>query len=180
MLKFLLGGVIGTLFGAAAILVFVVLGGTNAITGLAPRLVPGQAVIRVSVEGAYLSQQMNAALAGQQQLQVSNAQLTLRAPNDAIVAADAVVEVAGVKVRARPTVGVQFAVEDGRVKTRLGQINVGGIGVPTELVRPQLAEMERILEAQINRAISGGLTGTGLRISSISVVGSALVVDLAQ
>ena len=180
MLRFLFGLVIGTIIGVIAVLVFTTFGGTSIITGNAPRPAPGQAVIRVAVESAYLNQQMNAALAVQSKVQVANAQLVLRAPDVAEVTADVSVSAAGVKVKARPNVTMQLTVENGQVKTRLQQIGVGGLDIPVDVIRPQLAEVERILEAQINRAAASGLAGTGLRISNVSVVGTALVVELAQ
>ena len=180
MLRFILGLVIGTIIGAVAVLALTVWGGTGILSNNTPSPAPGQAVIRVAVESAYLNQQMNAALAVQSKVQVANAQLILRAPNIAEVNADVAVSVAGVNVKARPTVTMQLAVENGQVKTRLEQIGVGGFDIPVDVIRPQLAEVERILEAQVNRAVASGLAGTGLRISSVSVAGSALIVELAQ
>ena len=180
MLRFLFGLFIGTIIGAVAVLALTVWGGTGILSSTTPEPAPGQAVIRVAVESAYLNQQMNAALAAQSKVQVANARLTLRAPNVAEVAADVAVNAAGVNVKARPTVTLQLTVENGQVKTRLMQIGLGGLNIPTDLVRPQLAEVERILETQVNRAVAGGLAGTGLRISNVNVSGSALVVELAQ
>jgi hypothetical protein len=180
MLRFIIGLVIGIVIGALAVLAFTALGTFGDPLSANPLPAPGQAVVHISVDKVYLNQELRAVLATQAQFANANPQLDLRSPNAAVLTADIQTEVGGRALKVRPTVTMQFQVENGRIRTKVMGVTMGTLNLPNTLIKAPVAQLESTLEDQVNRAVSGALSGTGLKVYNVTTSSNALVVDLGQ
>jgi hypothetical protein len=180
MIRFLIGLILGVIIGALAVVVFSAMATFGNPFIFTPSLAPGQSVIHISVDEPYLNQQLAAVLAAQPEFANANPQLDLKSPNIAMLTASVETNAGGDAIKVRPTLTVQFRVENARVRTHVVGVNLGQLNVPTAVIRPQITELERTLEEQVNGAITRGLTGTGLRVVNVGATENALVVDLGQ
>jgi hypothetical protein len=179
MFKFLIGLILGVIAGAVAVLIFTAMGSTgNPFT--TPALMPGQAVVHISVDEAYLNQQLTAVMATQPGFTDANPKLDLREPNVAALTASIEANVGGNTVQARPTVMLQFGAENNRVRVKVTGVNLGAMNIPRALIQSQLDTLERTVEDQANRAITNGLSGTGLKVIAVSASATSMLVDLGQ
>ncbi len=180
MIHFILGLIIGILLGALAVVAFTLLGSTDNSLLYGPLPAPGNAVVHITVDASYLNQELNTLVTSQPQLADSHPQLALRSPNAAEVAADVPVDVNGRTLRVRPTVTLQFQVQDGKLSTHVTNINLGTMSVPTALVKPQIDQVENLLQDSVNRTITGALAGTGLKLYNVTTSPTAMTVDLGE
>ena len=180
MIRFLIGLVLGVIVGALAVLVFSALATFGNPFIYNPSITPGQAVVHVTVDEPYLNQQLAAVLATQPEFAGASPQLNLESPNVAILTVSIDADVGGNTMKLRPTLTMQLRVEGGQIKTHVVGINLGQLNVPTVLIRSQINQLESALEEQVNRAVTNGLTGTGLRVVNVSASDDSLVVDLGQ
>jgi hypothetical protein len=178
MIKFLFGAVFGIIIGAAAAVYLSMQGGMGHAYVQAPAPEPGRAVIHLSIDQAYLNQQLINTLAGQPEFKGLQPTLATQAPNIVIVTAEVEVTVGNNKIKVRPTVTMQVYVEAGRIRTRVAGVNIGDLSVPATLVQTQIDQIERVTEEQANGLAAAGLAGTGLKIISVSASNTGLLVDL--
>jgi hypothetical protein len=180
MVRFIVGLIIGILLGAAAVVVFTMLGSMDNSLIYAPLPSPSAAVVHVTVDAGYLNQELNTLLATQPQFAGARPQLELRSPNTAVFSADIPVTVNGNTIKVRPTVTMQFQVQDGVLSTHVTSVNLGTINVPMALIQSQVNEVERLFQSSVNRAVTNALAGSGLKLYSVSTSPTAITVDLGQ
>jgi uncharacterized protein YpmS len=181
MLRFILGLVSGVVVGALAVFAFVALGSNgNPVDSNSPTLPSGTGVVHISVDASYLNQELSTLLATQPQFSDAQPELALKSPNVAVLTANLPVDVGGRTLKVRPTVTMQFTVENGEVKTNVTNISLGVISVPTSLIKPQIDQMESMLESSANRALNSALSGSGLKLYGVSTTPDALTMDLGQ
>jgi len=177
MFKFIFGAFLGIISGAAAVFYLGMQGGIS--NAYVPPPVPGQAVMHLSIDQAYLNQQLiAAALAGKTEFRGMQPTLATQAPNAVIVTADVEITVGSDTIKVHPAVTMQLYVEAGRIRTRVAGVNIGAANVPAMLVQTQIDWIERTIEEQANRFASTALGGTGLKIIDVSASNAGLVVDL--
>jgi uncharacterized protein YpmS len=180
MLRFIFGLVSGIVLGAVAVFAFVTLSSANNVVVSDAITAPGSSVVHVSVDASYLNQEMSTLLATQPGFSDAEPQLVLKSPNVAQLTANLPVELNGTTLRVRPTVTIQFTVENGEVKTNVTNIGMGVLSVPTSLIQPQIDQMESTLESSANRALNSALAGSGLKLYNVSTSPTALTMDLGQ
>ena len=134
--------------------------------------------MHLSIDQAYLNQQLAAALAGRNEFKGMQPTLATQAPNAVIVTADVEVTVGNDTIKVHPVVTMQLYVEAGRIRTRVAGVNIGAANVPAMLIQTQIDWIERTMEEQANRISAAGLAGTGLKIIDVSASNTGLVVDL--
>ncbi|HEY3343176.1 MAG TPA: hypothetical protein VGK81_14205 [Anaerolineae bacterium] len=180
MLRFILGLVSGIVVGAVAVFAFVTLGSSNSPLVNSSAVAPGGGVVHVTVAASYLNQELNTLLAAQPGFADAKPQLVLRSPNVAALTANLPVDLNGTTLTVRPTVTMQFLVQNGEIKTNVTSIGLGVISVPASLVKPQIDQMESALESSANRALTNALAGSGLKLYNVSTSPAALTMDLGQ
>lgn len=180
MIRFIIGLIFGIIIGALAVLVFSALGAVGNPLAYTPLPGPGQPVIHITVDAPYLNQQLVTVLDSQPQLAGGHPQLTLQSPNVAILTSDVQVNANGNTLKLRPTIKMQFQVENGRVKTQVVSVSMGTLNVPNALIKTQVAQMESTLEDQVNNAIGSALSGSGLKLYAVSTSPAGLTVDLGE
>ena len=180
MIRFIIGLIFGIIIGAVAVLVFSTLSSTGTPFGYAPLPAPGQSVVHITIDAPYLNLRLGSLLASQPQLAGGNAQLSLQSPNIAVLTSDVQANLGGNSIKLRPTVTVQFQVENGRVKTHVVSVNVGTLNVPDSLIKEPVAQLESMVEDEVNAAITSALSGTGLKLYAVSTSPAGLTVDLGQ
>ncbi len=180
MIRFIFGLIIGILLGALTVFAFTMLGGVPNSTLYGPLPGPGTAVVQVTVDARYLNQELNTLVTSQPGMADSQPQLALQAPNVMIFTAGVPIQLSGQTLTVRPTVTMQVQVQDGKITTHVTNISLGPISVPTALVKPQIDQMEGLLQNGVNRAVSSTLAGSGLTLYSVSTSPSAMTVDLGE
>lgn len=179
MFKFLIGLILGVIAGAVAVILFSTMG---SVANPFPTsvLAPGQAVVHISIDEAYLNQQLAAVLASQPDFRDASPQLDMQEPNVAALTADIQMGVGDNQIKARPTVTLQFRVEGNRIRTRVTNVNVGTMNVPRSLIQTQIDQLERTIEEQVNRAVTDALARTGLKVVNVAANANSLLVELGQ
>jgi uncharacterized protein YpmS len=180
MLRFIFGLVSGIVLGAVAVFAFVTLGSANTPVVSNAITASGGSVVHVSVDASYLNQELGTLMATQPGFTNAKPELQLKSPNVAVLTANLPVELNGTTLKVRPTVTMQFTVENGEVKTNVTNISMGVLSVPTSLIKPQIDQMESALENSANRALSSALAGSGLKLYNVSTSPTALIMDLGQ
>jgi uncharacterized protein YpmS len=180
MLRFISGLVSGIILGALAVFAFVTLGSSNNAATTNTTTTAGSGVVHVTVDAGYLNQELSTMMATQPEFSDAQPQLALKSPNVAVLTANLPVDLNGTTLKVRPTVTIQFSVENGQVKTNVTNINLGALKVPTALIQPQIDQMESMLESSANRALNSALAGSGLQLYNVSTSPAALTMDLGQ
>jgi hypothetical protein len=179
MVRFFIGLIVGVILGAVAVLAFVFMGIGNTAARIPVAAPSGTPAVRLSVDEAYLNQRMADALQSQPQFAKAEPQVDLRAPNMADVTASIDAVMGGNTLRIRPTARIQFAVEGGRIRAHITDINVGPVVVPRSVIQDQIAQVEGMVETEANDAVAGALSGTGLKVVNVTATETDLVVDLS-
>jgi hypothetical protein len=78
-----------------------------------------------------------------------------------------------------PTVSVRFSVQNGRVVIDVLQVQVGGIGVPSSLIEPQIAQIKTTAETELNRQFAAMQAATGLQLKSLTTTEDSLTLSFA-
>ncbi len=128
----------------------------------------------VTVSERYLNRQLTQNMP--QSGQVSNVFLDLHAGQLANVSAT--VQVNSL-LTLQPNATVQFGVADGRIQITVQKVEVGGFGVPSSFVEPQIAELETNAETKLNQQLAELEKTTGLKLSSLSTTENSLTLHFA-
>jgi hypothetical protein len=177
MIRFFFGVIFGILLGVGGAVYLSMKGGLST-ANLQPPPPPGQSVMHLSIDQAYLNQKLGAALAGTTEFKGLQPTLTTQAPNAVIVNVDMEVTVGGNTLKVHPAVTMQLFVEASRIRARVAGVNIGVANVPAMLIQTQIDWIERVMEEQANHIATTGLTGTGLKVINVSASNTGLLVDL--
>lgn len=79
-----------------------------------------------------------------------------------------------------PKASVQLAVLNGRVVVNILKVDVGGFGVPSSLIEPQIAQLKQNAEASINDQLAVIQTSMGLKLESLSTTENSLSLYFSQ
>ena len=83
-------------------------------------------------------------------------------------------------VSLNPTLSVQFSVQNGRIVIDVLDVNVGGFGVPTNLIEPQIAQLEQTAETELNRQLDQIRANSGLVLQSISTSEDSMMLQFGR
>lgn len=125
-----------------------------------PVTVPGAQVVTVT-EGD-LNQQLNQNLPPD--AHVSNVFLDLHPGNTGNVSATLRLN----SLTLQPNASLQVAVVNNRVVINVTQVRVGGFGVPSSMIEPQVANLKSLAERELNSQLAGVEANTGFKLQSIS------------
>lgn len=128
----------------------------------------------VTVSERYLNRQLSQNLP--QDGQVSNVFLDLHAGNLANVSATVQVNS---MLRLQPNATVLLSVSNGRIQITVQKIEVGGFGVPSSFVEPQITELETNAETQLNQQLAELEKSAGLRLTTLSTTENSLTLHFA-
>jgi hypothetical protein len=79
----------------------------------------------------------------------------------------------------QPQVTIKLSAQDGRIVIDVLNIDVGGLGVPTALIEPQIVEIKRNAEDQLNRQFAELERTTGNKLQSITSTENELILRFA-
>ncbi|MBI4674738.1 MAG: hypothetical protein HY741_24090 [Chloroflexi bacterium] len=128
----------------------------------------------VTISERYLNRKMTQG--SPQDSQVSNVRLDLHAGNIANVYATVQINAL---LTVQPNATVQFSVSNGRMQIKVQQVQVGGFGVPSNLVERQIAELQSNAETQLNQQLAEVEKGAGLKPSAVSTTENSLTLYFA-
>lgn len=89
-------------------------------------------------------------------------------------------DVYGITVAARPTIGVRIAAEDGAVIVEAAGVALGDVNFPLDAVADQLAPVEEQVRVGLAGALQGVTDATGLQVKSVVIADDTLYLDLGR
>jgi hypothetical protein len=89
-------------------------------------------------------------------------------------------DVYGITVAARPTVGVRITAEDGSVMVEAAGVGLGDVNFPLDAVADQLAPVEEQIRVGLAGALQGVTDATGLQVKSVLIANDTLYLDLGR
>ncbi len=131
--------------------------------------------ISVTLSERYLNQQLARGVA--QDAQVSNTQMDLHANNLANISAT--VQVNSL-LRVTPNISLQLGTANGRIVINVLQVNVGGFGVPSSLIEPQIQQLKQNTENDLNGQLIVLQNSTGLKLQTLSTTENSLTLEFGQ
>jgi hypothetical protein len=174
-MKLLIGVVLG------ALVMLCVAGGallwtaTSAGPAAAPAPLQDDADVALVLSERYLSRQVALGIPPSEQIQ--NPQLDLNEGNTAELSAT--VRVSSF-ITARIRVAIAFAARDGRIGITVRNVDLGSLNLPTEMIAPQLREIEQASEGELNRQLQDLEASTGLRLQSLETTEDSLKLNLSE
>lgn len=172
----LIGLFLGFIFGGLTVLLLLHSQGAADITrSLGPQ--PDEAIITVLIDDSYVSREIGAGLA--QQGGFTDPQVSLRAPDIALVTVGTRINLLLISLNLRPTATVQFDALDGKLRASIVNVSVEGLNVPRAWIEPQIADTERLMAAEIDAA-TAAIVGTDFRVLDVRVLDSKLVIALGE
>lgn len=79
-----------------------------------------------------------------------------------------------------PKASVRFSVVKGRIVIDILQINVGGFGIPTSLIEPQIAQLKQTGEIALNQQFAAMQTNAGLTLQSLTTTENSVTLNFTQ
>ena len=135
----------------------------------APSQATDNADMTVTLSERYMNKNIARGLA--QGGQVQSAQLDIQ--SNAVVVIDAVVQV-NPQLRLSPRVTTQLTVENGRIVVNVQKVDVGGFGVPSNLIEPQINQMKQNAETNLNTQLANFTASSGLKLQALSTTENSL------
>lgn len=108
--------------------------------------------------------------------QISNAQLDLHAGN--LADFSATVNTGFINVNPKAT--VLLSVRNGRIVLDVQKVDVGGFGVPSSLIQPQIDQLKQTAETALNNEFAQLQASTGLTLQALSTTENSLTLYFAQ
>lgn len=108
--------------------------------------------------------------------EISNAQIDIHPGERADLTAT--VNAGGLSLT--PRISVQFSVQDGQIEIEVLGVDVGGFGVPSNLIQDQITQLEQTAETELNRQFNQIRANTGLVLQSISTTEDSLTLQYGQ
>ncbi len=109
--------------------------------------------------------------------QVSNVQLDLHPGNTADLHATLKLNTF---VTLQPKLALQLGIANGLVTIDVTSVDVGGFGVPSSLIQPQIDSFKAMASAQLNAQLTAMSQSTGLKLQSLTTTENSLTVSFAQ
>lgn len=129
----------------------------------------------VTLSERYLNRQLLEGLG--QGGEVSNVQLDLHAGQAADVTAQVRMNSS---ITLRPKAALKLTVNNGRVGISVQKVDVGGVGVPNNIIEPQIAELQRTAETELNRQLGSLQQNSGLRLSALASTENSLILYFSR
>lgn len=108
--------------------------------------------------------------------QVSNVQLDLQAGETALVSATLRTGFLNVNLRAT----MKLAAQNGRIVIDIGQVDAGGFGVPSSLIEPQVAELKRTAETELNKQFAEMEKTQGVKLRTLTTTDNSLTLFFTE
>ncbi len=108
--------------------------------------------------------------------QVQNAQLDLHTGNLADFTANVQVNSF---ISSSIKANVQFFVANGRIVITIYNVTVGGFGIPSSLIQPQIDQIKATAEAQLNQQFANVQANTGLRLQNLTTTENSITLSFA-
>jgi hypothetical protein len=83
-------------------------------------------------------------------------------------------------VRVTPNISLQLGVANGRIVINVLQVNVGGFGVPSSMIEPQIQQLKQNAEDDLNTQLAVLQNATGLKLQTLSTTENSLTLEFAQ
>lgn len=128
----------------------------------------------VSISESDLNQQLNQNLPPGGQ--VSNVFLDLHAENTASISATIQLN----SITLQPTASLQAAVVNHRIAITVTRVRVGGFGVPSSMIEPQIADLKNMAERELNAQLEKLEQTTGFKLQAITTTENELRLYFAQ
>lgn len=109
--------------------------------------------------------------------QVRDVQLDLH-PNN-LASATATIPI-NAFITVRPKATLRLGVGEGKVTIDVMQVDVGGLGIPNSLIEPQIDDLKRSAESQLNSQLSALAASSGLRLYALSTGENTLTLSFTQ
>lgn len=129
----------------------------------------------VTLSERYLNRQLAAGLPSGGQ--ISNVQLDVHENNRADINATAQVNNF---FTVRPKVSMLLRVQNGQIVIDIQSVDVGGFGIPSSLIEPQIAQLKQQAESQLNAQLANLATSSGLKLQDLSTTENSLTLDFVQ
>lgn len=78
-----------------------------------------------------------------------------------------------------PRASVQLSVKNGRIVIDVLKVDVGGFGVPSSMIQPQIDELKATAETELNQQFADLEKSTGLKLQSLSTTENSLTLYFA-
>lgn len=134
----------------------------------------GGADMVITLSERFLNQQIGKGVP--QTGEVSNAQIDLH--SNSLANFTATVKTGFLTVQ--PNATVQFSVQNSRIVIDVLKVDVGGFGVPSSLIQPQIDQLKLGAEAALNSQFADLQKNTGLKLQSVSTTENSLTLNFAQ
>jgi hypothetical protein len=148
----------------------------HAIPPLQP--LPAQATdsndLTVTVSERYLNREIAGSMSAGSG--VSNVQLDVHSGSLADVSATVQVNSF---LTLRPTATILVNVVNGRVRLDVQKVEIGGFGLPSSMVDPQIADFKQSAEGEINGQLASLEATSGLKLQSLSTTENSLTLSFA-
>lgn len=171
-----LGLIVGLIIGIALTAGFFAV--SNRAAAQIPTPIPNASAVSVTASATYLNSVVQQA--ARQSGMLTNAAVTLEAPNIVKVAATVDVTVLGQRVNTNATATMRVSVKNNRIALAIEKIDAGTLPVPQSFINSNLESLRAQAENQINTLVQRSLQGTNLRLSNIRVTPVELIVDLVS
>jgi|GEM_PF-2851719 len=79
----------------------------------------------------------------------------------------------------QPNASLKFNVVNGRITIEVTQVDVGGFGVPSSLIEPQITQVKANAESELNRQLADLQMTTGLKLQVLSTTENSLTLYFA-
>ena len=127
----------------------------------------------VTISETDLNQQLNQNLP--QGSEVSNVFLDLHPGNTASVRATIRLN----SLTLQPNASLKASVVNNRVSIEVTQVSVGGFGVPSSMIEPQIANLKSMAERELNSQLAKLEAETGYKLQSISTTETGMTLNFA-
>ena len=81
--------------------------------------------------------------------------------------------------KANINASLQFSVQNGSIVLDITNVDVGGFGVPSSLIQPQVDQIKSTAETQLNQQFSNLTASTGLHLQSLTTTENSLTLYFA-
>lgn len=127
----------------------------------------------VTISESDLNQQMNQNLPPGSE--VSNVFLDLHPGNTANVRATLRLN----SLTLQPNASLKASVVNNRVSIEVTQVSVGGFGVPSSMIEPQIANLKNMAERELNSQLAQLEAETGYKLQAISTTETGMTLNFA-
>lgn len=79
----------------------------------------------------------------------------------------------------QPNALIRFGVANGRVTMDVVQVKVGGFGVPSSMIEPQINALKTNAENELNKQLTAYQDSTGMKLQAVSTTEDSLTLQFA-